>query len=440
MEKSKAVLIATTVLIAMGATVGCGNASGGGKSNGKITLTISEWTNPPAIAATKKLDKEFEKAHPNVTINLVDAPTSGSAWTTLTNTEMKAHNVDVMAQYSISGQVPQSYMTGLQPSTLEEWIDAGDIKDLTNEPFMKKDFLPGIQQQMMGYKGKIWGATMASYGRGGVFYNEALFKKYNLSIPTTYSQLLNVCKVFAAHGITPLMVGAKDGWDQMITEDAIQQMIPHSDADALNKSLWTGKTTWSSDPVFKTAMTEYQQLSQYFEPNAFGEPYAPTPGLFANGKAAMLVDGTWDGLSIEQANPKLKFSWFPLPMTQDPAKNQMQVAGDFTWVIPTKAPHAALALDYVKFFSEPAHYKQWENMVGAIPTEKMSTVNLPWMKTELQYSPKSEQEFHIFQPTAATGSLLYFPNDTAYLKPQGQYSLADLLSKSTQEWLAAVHH
>jgi raffinose/stachyose/melibiose transport system substrate-binding protein len=400
---------------------------------------VSEWTNPPAIAATKLLDKEFEKAYPGVHVRLVYAPTSGGEWTSMTNAEMAAHNVNVMAQFAIAGYSPKSYMTGLQPSTLEEWINAGEIKNLSGMSFLNKDFSPGIQQQMMGYKGKIWGVTLASYGRGGVFYNESMFKKYGLSVPHTWDQLIHVCQVLKSHGVTPFMVGAENGWDQMITEDGVQQEIPHSDASSLNKGLWTGKITWANDPVFSHIMSQYQTLEQYFEPNAFGEPYAPTPGLFADGKAAMLVDGTWDGYTIHQANPSLKFSWFPLPMTNNPSKDRMQVAGDFTWVIPTQNSHPRLSLDYVKFFAEPKHYLQWENMVGAIPTEPVSKLTMPWMSTELKFLPTRELEFRIYTPTNA-GTLAYLPGDTAYLKPHGPYTVSQLVQKATQQWLAAVHH
>lgn len=100
----------------------------------------------------------------------------------------------------------------------------------------------------MGYKGKVWGAPMASYGRGGVFYNEAIFKKYKLSVPRTWNQLLKVCKVLKSHSVTPFMVGAENGWDEMITEDGLQQEIPHGKANALNKGLWDGSITWANDP------------------------------------------------------------------------------------------------------------------------------------------------------------------------------------------------
>ncbi|GGE33030.1 ABC transporter substrate-binding protein [Pullulanibacillus camelliae] len=424
------------LILLMAFLTGCDSKKS--SSSSSVTLNVTEWTNPSAIKATKKLNKEFEKAHPGVHVHLVDAPTSSSAWDNLNKTQMSAHTVDVMAQFSISNQVPKSYMKNLQPSMLEQWIDAGQIKDLTNEPFIDKYFSKKDQMNLMGYKGKLYGVTMAAYGRGGVFYNEALFKKYNLSIPKTYDQLVHVCEVFASHNITPLMVGAKDGWDQMIVEAGIQQSLPHDQADTLNKELWTGKTTWANQPVFKTVMERYQKLSQYFEPNAFGEPYAPTPGLFANGKAAMLVDGTFDGDAVHQANPNLKFSWFPLPMTDDPEKNTMQVAGDFSWTIPTAAPHQKLALEYVKFFSQPKHYKEWENIVGAIPTQDIKKLSQPWMGTELEYLDNMQYEFHIFTPSNA-GDLAYLQTDTAYLKPQGKYTVDQLLKKATQQWTAATH-
>jgi len=401
-----------------------------------VTLTVSEWTNPPAIAATKLIDSEFEKANPGVHVQLVYAPTSGGAWTSMVNSEMAAHSVDVMAQFAISGSAPKAYMKGLQPSSLEDWINAGEIKNLTGMAFINKDFLPKLESQQMGYKGKIWGATMASYGRGGVFYNQAIFHKYNLGVPTTWNQLLHVCQVLKSHGVTPFMVGAENGWDQMITEEGLQTEIPHSQANALNKGLWTGKTTWAKDPIFSHIMSQYQTLEQYFEPNAFGEPYAPTPGLFATGKSAMLVDGTWDGYSIHQANPKLKFSWFPLPMTNNAAADRMEVAGDFSWVIPTKSSDPSLALKYVEFFSQPKQYSQWEDIVGSVPSEPNMKLTQPWMSEELKF--KTQAEMHIYTPST-DGTLGYLPGDTSDMKPHGPYTIPQLVKLATSQWLAAVH-
>lgn len=405
----------------------------------KVTLTVAEWTNPPAIQATQLLDREFEHAHPNVHIQLLYAPTTGGAWGSMQRAQMAAKGIDVMAQFSISGNWPKPYMTGAQPSQLEQWINAGQITNMTHMAFVKKDFPAGEQMQLMGYKGQLWGVTMASYGRGGVFYNEGIFNRLHLAIPHTFRQLVHVCQVLKAHHITPFMVGAKDGWDQMITEGAIEQEIPHNQANAFVKGLWTGRITFQNDPVFRKILTRYHILSQYFEPNAYGEPYAPTPGLFADGKAAMLVDGTWDGYTIHQANPKLRFSWFPLPMSNTAAKDRMQVAGDFSWIVPSWAPQKKLALEYVAFTAQPEHYHQWEDIVGAIPTEPQAHLNaLPWMSTELKFLAGREFEFSIPHPPQL-GPQGYALADTSYLKPHGPYTIPQLLHVATQQWLAAIN-
>ncbi|MCL5669824.1 MAG: ABC transporter substrate-binding protein [Acidobacteria bacterium] len=401
-----------------------------------ITLTISEWTNVPAITATKLIDSEFEKAHPGVKINLVYAPNPGP-WPNLVNSEMAAHNVDVLGNYPIGGNIPKPYMKGLQPSQTENEINAGEFKNLAGMKFINQDFLPGLQQKFMGYKKGIWGVTEASYGIGGVWYNESLFAKYHLSVSKTFNELLHVCQVFQSHGVIPIQVGAEHGYDQMITAGAMQQEIPHQQAAALNYGLWTGKITWANDPVFTKVMTRYSQLSKYFEPNAFGTTNNESYGPFETGKAAMFENGSWAGFTIYSAHPHFKYSWFPLPMTNDPAKNQMQVTPDFTWMVPSQAPHVSLALQYIQFFSEPVHYLQWEKLVGAIPTEKMATLSLPWMTTTLKYLPTSQQEFSIMGPNNA-GPLAYAPADTSSLKPQGPYTVGKLLQEATKQWLAAV--
>lgn len=438
MFKGRPAILAVSVS-AIGMTMPLLSLDASAQSNGAAsqeTLTISEWTNVPAIAATKLIDSEFEKAHPGVKINLVYAPNPGP-WSSMVNSEMQAHNVDVLAEYPISGNIPKPYMKGLQPSQLEDWIDAGEFKNLAGLKFVNQDFLPGLQEKFMGYKNGIWGVTEASYGIGGVWYNKDLFAKYHLSVPKTFDQLLHVCQVFESHGVIPIQVGAEHGYDQMITAGAMQQEIPHSQANALNYGLWTGKITWANDPVFTKIMTRYSQLSKYFEPNAFGTTNNESYGPFETGKAAMFENGSWAGFTIYSAHPHFQYSWFPLPMTNDPAKNQMQVTGDFTWMVPSSAPHLSLALQYVQFFSQPGHYRQWEQYVGAIPTEKMAALSLPWMTTTLKYLPKSQQEFSIMGPNNA-GPLAYAPNDTSSLKPQGPYTVAQLLDEATKQWLAAV--
>lgn len=418
-----------------------GKSDTSGTSGKKVTLLVTEWTNPPAIKATKLIDKEFEKAHPNVKIHLEYAPTAQNAWSNLFKTTMASKTVDVAAQFAPGEYVPPAYMK-LPLSGLQQYAKAGQLVNFKGKSFLKKDFIPGVQQKFAGFNGGIYGVTMASYASTGVFYNRKIFKKYGLSIPKTYNQFIHVCKVLKKNGVTPIYVGAKDGLQNMITGAFFQAAFPHKNMLktqlALDKKLWTKQESFQSNPVWKKILQKYQTVSQYFEPNAFGVAQMNAPGQWASssGKYAMLVDGSWDGETIHKANPKLDFGFFQIPGSNNPADDHLQVGGDFTWIVPTFAPHKQLAVEYVKFFSERKHYQQWEDIVGAVPTEKVSS-KLPWMTEENKALASAREKIALQMPQNA-GKMANVINDTSYLKPEGPDTIGQVLAKATQQFQSAL--
>ena len=51
----------------------------------------------------------------------------------------------------------------------------------------------------------------------GIVYNQVLFKKYGLSVPNTYKEFLEVCKVLKQNQVAPLAIGGNEnsvesGW------------------------------------------------------------------------------------------------------------------------------------------------------------------------------------------------------------------------------------
>src|SRR5208337_1388139 len=57
------------VLIVL-AGVGCSSSSGGGSSSGKITITeLDYFTSSGANTAVNWYNQQFEKSHPNITVN-----------------------------------------------------------------------------------------------------------------------------------------------------------------------------------------------------------------------------------------------------------------------------------------------------------------------------------------------------------------------------------
>ena len=55
------------------------------------------------------------------------------------------------------------------------------------------------------------------------------------------------------------------------------------------------------------------------------------PTDFAAGKAAMLLDGSWDMALVEAAHPKFQVGFFPLPGSNIAANNQSELQNDLTF-------------------------------------------------------------------------------------------------------------
>lgn len=424
-------------------TVGGGGSSGG---SSKGTLVVEEWTNPPAIDFTKQLNAEFEKEHPGVTVKLQDAPTANNAWTTLTNNLLQSKSVDVLAQYAPTpAGFPPAY-TGLKPGGTAALITSHQLTDLTNEPFMKNYDMAG-QKWAVGYRGHVYGVWAASYdGAGALWYKKDLLAKYHMSIPTTFNEFIADCKKFKSHGITPIFVAGKDDLQAQAFQGILIQLQvqghPSSDAPKLAaqraEAFWRGSQNWT-DPLYRQTADRYEQVMKYIEPAAGGVSQLTAPGIWA-AKAddfPFFIDGSWDGHTIQQANPKLHFGFFTLPGADDPAANRAITYADLTWVVPAWAKHKQLALDWLKLFSKPENYKKWLQVTGSFSTQPgQRAKGLPWMDWLNAHTATAVHGALItWVPTGAAAEASL--PDLTKMVPFGKMSVDDALAASAHAYSKA---
>lgn len=409
-----------------------------------ITLEVGMWTNPPAVAAVKAIDKRFEKKYPNVTVKIDDAPTANSAWGTMWTTLQQSKTVDIIANYAGSpADFPPKY-TGLPPNYLGVLFKKGDYVNLVHEPFMKY-FNKTNQLALMGYNGGLYGLNVADYVGGAdesmAFYNKTLLAKYHLSVPTTFNQLIHDCKVLKAHGITPFFGGAGFVFNGFFQE-ILMQGHPSSDAESVwakvAKDMWLGRMNWNSKP-FRLAAKESAELVQYLEPNAAGLSQLETPSYWAThaNKYAFFIDGTWDGPTIEQANPALKFGAFSIPATNNAGDNRLLLENDLCWSVTSYAPQPKAAVAWLNFFAQPANYKLWVKDTGTISQEPAVTITNSW-EPLLQKSMVTaiEPDFFPFLPPGAP-NWASFPQESN-IQPFGHLTWTQALDKSAAAYTAAV--
>lgn len=364
MNQAKAVAaLASTALLASAALAGTGFRPAAAQ-----TLKVITWVNPPAVTVLKKINVEFQRKYPNIHVVFQTAADRSGPYATLESTSIRGNTVDIMGTGPIQPLPPHPSVTNLSNEQL--WGTHGLYLPLNSQPWVNK-FLPNINKTET-YKGKLVGMVTGTYTQG-VYYNKAVFAKYHLKVPHTYNAFIALCKTLKSHGVTPLFDGLQDvgpGYLGFIYETLMQEVWrPHVPGANLNRALSTGQVKWTS-PDFTKVMDREKTIMKYLEPNFQGVPWQSMPGDFADGKAAMLLDGSWDLAAVHTANPKMQVGFFPMPGSNQAKYNVPLVGGDLTWVVLAHGPDHAAAYKWLDFFASPKIYEQYVDYVGITPSEK----------------------------------------------------------------------
>jgi raffinose/stachyose/melibiose transport system substrate-binding protein len=358
------ILVAGVAVAAMLATA-CSSSGGTSSSStsGPVTLTI--WHNygtEQNATALKNLATAFHKLHPNVTVNVVSQPADNyfallqAAAVSKTGPDLAVMWTGLFTlQYkdfltNLQGKVPASALARIDPDALK-WT-SNDFNP-SNGPYV----IPLENQFYIG------------------FYNKADFAKAGVtSVPTDWNQLFAACQKLKAAGYLPLTYG--NGGQPLGAEfypwyDMSYMMIGSYPVSEWQK-LYSGQIPWTSS-------TNSAQLSTWAKLKSSGctnsDVLTKTNNLgdFESGKAAMMIDGTWDTQKFTSALGD-KVAAFVPPFSNTAIKGVVDFAGDGLSMT-TYAKHPTQATQFLTFMTTP-QAGAIVNAAGLIPAIKgMSTSN-----------------------------------------------------------------
>ena len=126
-----------------------------------------------------------------------------------------------------------------------------------------------------------------------LYINTDVFKKFNVAVPKTEAELLAACQLFQRNGIIPMSFGNSD------YQGAVDWLYSTWNScyagNAKMKDALTGKARWD-DPIITASV---QQMVDYWQAGYIGDKKSQaitmedSMSLFATGRAAMMVNGTW---------------------------------------------------------------------------------------------------------------------------------------------------
>ena len=336
--KIAAAAAAAAALLAAGCGSGSGNGSSGA-SNAPVTLT--SWHNygtEQNATALVNLAKAFHRLHPNVTVNVVSQPATN--YFALLQAKAISHNGPDLAvmwtglftlQYkgflqNLKGYVSASALAQVDPNALK-WTS--DSFDPANGPYV----IPLENQFYIG------------------FYNKADFAKAGVtSVPTDWSELYAACSKLKKAGYTPIVYGNGGQplgatfypWYDMSYMMIGAYTVPQW------QGLYSGSTPWTS-PAISGQLSNWVKLHSSGCTNSDVVTNTTNLGQFESGKAAMMVDGTWDTQKFTSALGS-KVAAFVPPFSSTPIKGVVDFAGDGISMM-SYSPHKAQAAEFLTFMT-----------------------------------------------------------------------------------------
>lgn len=403
--KKTLALLMTTILVA-GMVTGCGSsanspastpaASGESQvssvasegSKDPVTLTVWGDTDNQAILEETfgELNAAFAAKHPNIKI---DYQWSGSF-----------DGIKVAMQ---SDSLPDMFwVQGNKSSQMAEMAEAGFLLPLDQ-------FGPdptGYPQGSIDYA-MVDGKTYCSYpgfiDYSLIYYNADLFKEHNIERPKTYDDFVKAMETLSSAGVTPFSLGGDFEWSRYWPIQTLGATFANNDL----KSIEDGKITGE----FPEIEFVFDQFAEFCQKGYFGTPAGAMDEssaqlAFANGKVAMICEGTWNNNLLSDVD--FEVGRFAMPNKEGVRYAQSGYTNYLTYAISSKCENPAEAWEYINFLNSVEANQICQDRMNSIPVLKGVEVKDPVVE---QISDFQEVGYNIYHVLSAVPTKSGKPQD-----------------------------
>ncbi|WP_030826307.1 extracellular solute-binding protein [Streptomyces hygroscopicus] len=337
----RASTLAAAVLLVGTALAGCGSGGPGGAGDDSLDVWVYQ---DASTKVQREVVKRFNKTS-DVKVKLTQVP--GDGYSDKMRTSMGTPNApDIFFNWgggSISDFVKKGMLLDLDPAMAED-------------PELKKAFIPTILDAG-AIDGKHYGIPMRGMQPVILFYNKDVFAEAGAKPPKSWDDLLKLIDTFKSAGVTPFALAGTDAWtEQMWVEYLVDR---YGGAGVFQKVRSRGMAAWDDPAVLKTARTIRDLVGR----GAFGKNYKSVnytadgaSTLFAKGKAAMHLMGSWEYANQKANQPafaKSGLGWTTFPAVPGGSGDPKSVVGNPTnyWSVnaKVKGEKRKAALEFVKF-------------------------------------------------------------------------------------------
>ncbi|WP_320143354.1 extracellular solute-binding protein [uncultured Cohaesibacter sp.] len=311
------------------------------------TKVITSWdlqTQERTVSTIRDAADRFEAANPGFKVE--DAHIANDAYKTKLKIAFGANEAPCV-------------FTSWGGGPLREYIKAGNVTDLT--PYLEKHkefadrFLPASFSPVK-YDGDVYGLPVMGTSVAVIIYNKAIFEKFDIKPPKTWSELMDVVKTLNEHKIAPFALANKAKWPGSMFFVYLADRI--GGPEVFQKAADREPGGSFEDPAFIKAGKLLQDL---VKANGFARGYngldydiGGSRRLLYSGRAAMELMGSWEFGSIENENPEFakNVGFFTFPAVEggkgDP-NNAIGTMGDNYISINSACPYQDKAFELLMY-------------------------------------------------------------------------------------------
>ena len=368
--------------------------------------TVSLWTEFTAGGQMTGIEALLEAWNAqNTGITIDHRPVGNEQFFTVIRTALAGGQPPDLLQFE-GYQQTRDFAAGGQLTDLTEWWTAN------SENFA----LPESGARACTFEGRVYCVPFTYHTGWQIFYNPEILEANGIAVPQTYDEFLAASETLQGAGVTPIALGARDGWPS--THWYMAFLVQRCGVETVYQAIEQDGASFT-DECFVQAAADLQALAQTgsFSPGVASDDFGTAQALFLAGRAAFFQTGSWFASGWEQTPPSFDVGIMPFPRLTD-AANTDDVTGAVTHVlaIPTGAANPDGAMAVLEWMSSEEAANIWaangniSMYNGAVEasappvvqdlwaTAQEAELALPWIENEL---PPGVGEDRIYTGTVA---------------------------------------
>jgi raffinose/stachyose/melibiose transport system substrate-binding protein len=334
-----------------------------------VTLKYMTWNYADTTKSTDAWIKDMKDKF-NITIDMQNVPTD--QYESAVKTKLAANDLpDLMMTHAINKDMIM-YKVKIDEN---QFLDLSDLSSVG-------EYLPAVITDRKNNKAKKLFYVPTSTNTLGVIYNKKVFKDNGIAVPTNLDEFNAASDKLKAAKIIPISGGFKDSWTtQIINFIAFGQYVNTKDMNIRIK-LADGSMKYADlkDDVTKVMKVQLDWRDKGYYPKDFlGTDINVASAMVGTGKAAMLINGSWQYKAVQDADPKAEIGYFSLPLNAAGEKIVVPTSADQGLLINAKSKNVEAAKQAMDYFLSAENQTRIIADTNGIPTNTKVMVDSPFV-------------------------------------------------------------